>query len=48
VIKSIRMRWAGHVARIGYKNGAYRAVVGNPDEKSPVGRPRRYGRIILK
>jgi len=37
VIKSRRMRWAGHVARM----GLYRALVGKPDGKRPLGRPRR-------
>jgi hypothetical protein len=40
VIKSRRMRWAGHVARIREKN-AYRILVGKPEGKRPVGRPRR-------
>jgi hypothetical protein len=37
IIKSRRMRWAGHVARVGEKRNAYRLLV----EKRPVGRPRR-------
>ena len=41
VIKSIRMRWAGHVARMGDKSGAYRFWVEYSGGKSPVGRPRR-------
>ena len=41
VIKSRRMRWAGHVARMGEERGAYRALVGKPEEKRPLGRPRR-------
>ena len=40
VIKS-RMRWAGHVARMGEERGAYRVFVGKPGRKSPLGRPRR-------
>ena len=40
VIKSRRMRWAGHVARMGERRGVYRILVGNPEEKSPLGRPR--------
>ena len=40
VIKSRRMRWAGHVARMGEK-GAYRVLVGKPEGKRPLGRPRR-------
>jgi hypothetical protein len=40
IIKSRRMRWAGHVARIAEKN-AYRLLVGKPEGKRPLGRPRR-------
>jgi len=41
VIKSRRMRWAGHVARMGERRGVYRVFVGKPEGKSPLGRPRR-------
>ena len=41
VIKSRRMRWAGHVARMGEERGAYRVLVGKPDGKRPLGRARR-------
>jgi hypothetical protein len=41
MIKSRRMRWVGHVARIGKKRNAYRILVGNTEEKRPLGRPRR-------
>ena len=41
VIKSRRMRWAGHVARMGEKKGAHMVLVGKPDGKRPLGRPRR-------
>jgi hypothetical protein len=41
IIKSRRMRWAGHVAQIGEKRNAYRLLVGYPDGKRPLGRPRR-------
>jgi hypothetical protein len=41
IIKSRRMRWAGHVARIGEKRNAYRLLVGKPEGKRPLGRPRR-------
>jgi hypothetical protein len=34
------MRWAGHVALLGEKRNAYRILVGKPEEKSPLGRPR--------
>jgi hypothetical protein len=35
------MRWAGHVARIGERRGVYRILVGRPEGKRPLGRPRR-------
>jgi hypothetical protein len=41
VIKSRRMRWAGHVARMGKGRGVYRVLVGRPEGKIPLGRPRR-------
>ena len=41
VIKSRRMRWAGHVARMGEERGAYRVLVGKPERKRRLGRPRR-------
>jgi hypothetical protein len=41
VTKSRKMRWAGHVARIGLKRGVYRVLVGIPEGKRRVGRPRR-------
>jgi hypothetical protein len=40
VIKS-RMRWAGHVARMGEGRGVYRVSVGRPEGKRPLGKPRR-------
>ena len=40
VIKSRRMRWAGHVARKGERRGVYRALVGKSEGKSPLGRTR--------
>ena len=40
VIKSRRMRWAGHVARMGEERGVYRVLVGKPEGKTPLGRPR--------
>jgi hypothetical protein len=39
-IKSRRMRWAGHVARMGERN-VYRVLLGKPEGKRPLGRPRR-------
>jgi len=41
VIKSIRMRWAGHVARIDEMRDVYRVLVGKPEGKRPLARPRR-------
>jgi hypothetical protein len=41
VMKSRRMRWAGHAARMGEKRNAYRILVGKPEVRRPLGRPRR-------
>ena len=41
VIKSRKMRWAGHVARMGEERGVYRVLVGKPEGRRPLGRPRR-------
>ena len=41
VMKSRRMRWVGHVARMGDRRGVYRVLVGKPEGKRPLGRPRR-------
>jgi len=41
VIKSRRMRWARHVARMGRGEGVYRVLVGKPEGRRPLGRPRR-------
>ena len=41
VVKSRRMRWAGHVARMGDDRGVHRVLVGKPEGKRPLGRPRR-------
>ena len=41
VIKSRRMRWAGHVARMVVERGVYRVLVGKPEEMKPLIRPRR-------
>jgi hypothetical protein len=38
--KPRRMRWAGHVARLGEERGVYRVLVGKPEGKRPLGRPR--------
>jgi hypothetical protein len=41
VMKSRRLRWAGHVARMGERRGAHRVLVGKPEGRRPLGRPRR-------
>jgi len=41
VIKSRRMSWPGHVARMGKRRGVYRVLVGKTERKRPLGRPRR-------
>jgi hypothetical protein len=41
MIKSRGMRWDGHVARMGEKTNAYRILVGTPEGKRPLGRPRQ-------
>jgi hypothetical protein len=41
IIKSSRMRWARHVARMGEKRNVYRLLVGKPEGNRPLGRPRR-------
>jgi hypothetical protein len=41
MIKSRRMRWGGHVARMGAKRNTFRTLVGKPEGKRPLGRPRR-------
>jgi hypothetical protein len=40
VVKSRRMRWAGHVARMGEDRGVHWVLVGKPEGKRPLGRPR--------
>ena len=47
LIKSRRMRWAGHVVRIGEERGVYRVLVGKPEGRRPQERPRhRWVNII--
>jgi hypothetical protein len=48
MIKSRRMRWAGHVARMGETRKAYWTLVGKPEGKRPLGRPDLDGWTILK
>jgi hypothetical protein len=40
IMKARRMRWASHVARMGEKRNAYRLLVGKPEGRRPLGRPR--------
>jgi len=41
MIKLRRMRWAGHVVHMGKERGVYRVLLGKPEGKRPLGRPRR-------
>ena len=41
MIKSRRMRWAGHVERMGERRGEYRVIIVKPERKRPLGRHRR-------
>jgi hypothetical protein len=47
-VKSRRMRWAGHMARMGEDRGVRRVLVGKPEEKRPLGRPRRRWENTIK
>jgi hypothetical protein len=47
-IKSRRIRWAGHVAHMGDGRGAYRVLVGRPEGKTPLGRPRHMWEDNIK
>jgi len=47
-IKLRRMRWAGHVARMGEERGEYSVLVGKPEGRRPLGRPRSRWAIILE
>jgi hypothetical protein len=47
-VQSRRMRWVGHVARMGDMRNAYRIRVGRPEGKRPLERPGVYGKIILE
>jgi hypothetical protein len=48
VIKSRRMRWVGHVACRGERNGVYRVLVGKPQAKRSLGKPRHGWEDIIK
>jgi hypothetical protein len=47
-IKSRRMRWAGHLARVGEGKGVYRVLVGRPEGKRSLGRPRHRWKDNIK
>jgi hypothetical protein len=47
-IKSRRMKWAGHVARMGERRNLYRVLVGKPEGKRPLERPRRRWEYGIK
>jgi hypothetical protein len=47
-MKSRRLRWAGHVAHMVERRGAYRALVGKPEGRRPLGRPRRRWEYGIK
>jgi hypothetical protein len=42
MIKSRRMKWAGYVARMGERRNACKILVGKPEGRRPLGRPRRW------
>jgi len=48
VIKSRRMSWAGHVARMGERGGVCRVLVEKPEGKTALGRPRRRWKDNIK
>ena len=48
VIKSRRLRWVGHVAHMEEGRGVHKVLVGNPEGKSPLGRPRRRWKDNIK
>jgi hypothetical protein len=48
VIKSRRIRWAGHVARIGEEREVYRVLVGKPEGKRPLGRLRLMWEVNIR
>jgi hypothetical protein len=48
VIKSRRMKWPGHVVRVGNRRGVFRVLVGKPEGKRPLGRPRRRWEVNIK
>jgi hypothetical protein len=47
-VKKLKMRCAGHVVRMGERRCAYKILVGRPERRRPLGRPKRRWRIILE
>ena len=47
-IKSRRMRWTGHVARMGDRRGTFEVLVGRPEGRRPLGRPKRRWEDTIK
>jgi hypothetical protein len=48
MIKSRRMKWEGHIARLGEERGVYRVLVGKPEGKKPWGEPGVDVKVLLK
>jgi hypothetical protein len=48
VIKSKRIRWTGHIARMGEMRNAYKIFIGKPEGKRPCGGPRYRWKVILE
>lgn len=48
MIKSKKVKWDGHVVRMGDNRNAYRVFMGNPEEKRSFGRPKHRWKLILK
>jgi hypothetical protein len=48
MVKPRRMRWVGHVGRMGERRGVHRVLVGKPEGKKPLGRPRRRWDLNIK
>ena len=48
VVKSRRVRWVGHYARLEEGRGVHRVIVGKPEGKRPLGRPRRRWKVNIK
>ena len=48
VIKSRKMKWAGHLVRMGERRDVYGVLIGKPERKRPLGRPKRRWQDIIK